>query len=318
MSKTSPSYATLEREGRLTARAEAAQASYRSCDLCPHACGVDRTRGALGVCGAPAHPVIASVGAHPGEERVLLGERGSGTIFFSHCALRCVFCQNRDIAHDGLGRRIDSQTLAGHMLALQDANCPNVNLITPTHFVPDILAALAQARRDGLCIPLVYNTSSYECEKTLERLEDVVDIYLADFKFSDDTAAKRYTHSGAADYPTVAKAALKRMYAQVGPLRLDDEGVARRGLMIRHLIMPNDVSGTSRFLEWLKDELSTDVHVNIMAQYQPPWDRRHYPDIDRGITVTEFVDAVEYALELGFSRLDEVTLMQYARVKERM
>jgi putative pyruvate formate lyase activating enzyme len=303
-----PGYLRLEREGLLAGRVEQAAAFFRECRLCPRECGVDRSGGEKGFCRAPASPVVFSAHPHFGEERPLVGEGGSGTIFFSNCNLRCVFCQNWPIAHEGRGSRITEEELAGMMLKLQKIGCHNINLVTPTHVMPNILGALKVAMKKGLKIPLVYNTSGYERREIVELLDGIVDIYLPDFKFFDPEEAARYS-AGASDYPEVTGRAIIEMNRQVGGLELDGRGAARRGLIIRHLVMPDRVAGTKGFVQWVARNLPKSTYVNIMAQYRVEYKAFEHPRIARGITVEEFLEAMEWADRAGLTNLDVQSLI---------
>ncbi len=303
-----PAYLRLEEDGRFAERVEQAYDTLASCRLCPRECGVDRLRGEIGVCRSPEQVVVYSAQPHFGEELPLVGRFGSGTIFFSNCNLRCVFCQNWPIAHEGRGQQVDDEQLADIMLNVQRIGCHNINLVTPTHVMPHILAATRIAAQKGLRIPLCYNTGGYDALEAIELLDGVVDIYLPDLKFMDPDEAERYT--GAADYPQTAQRAIAEMHRQVGELVTDASGVAKRGLMIRHLVMPNRVSGTHDFVHWVADTLSTSTYVNIMSQYRVEHRAFEYPDIARAITTQEFLEAMEWAEEAGLTNLDERSLMQ--------
>jgi putative pyruvate formate lyase activating enzyme len=270
--------------------------------LCPQACGVDRTAGKTGFCRAGARARVSSYGPHFGEEEPLVGEGGSGTIFFAYCNLRCVFCQNYDISHLGGGEDMDAAALARVMLHLQHKGCENINLVTPTHFVPQILEALALAADKGLEIPLVYNCGSYECPETLALLDGVVDIYLPDTKYSDPTAGK--TYSGVENYPKWMFASLKEMHRQVGTLQLDDRGVARRGLIVRHLILPGGLAGTKLILRFIAEELPADTYINLMGQYYPAFQAQNYPELSRRPSQKEIATALALAKELGLTRVE--------------
>jgi putative pyruvate formate lyase activating enzyme len=240
---------------------------------------------------------------HFGEEVSLVGNGGSGTIFFSHCNLRCVFCQNWPIAHKGKGKSIDDEELAGLMLKLQEIGCHNINLVTPTHVMPHILNATRIAFRKGLRLPLVYNTSGYERAEIIEMLDGIVDIYLPDLKYMDGEEAARYS-SGASDYPEFAQKAIAEMNRQVGEHTTDERGIARRGLMIRHLVMPNRIAGTREFTRWVARTLSPTTYVNIMAQYHVDYRAAEYERIARAITAEEFLEAMDWAEEAGLTNLD--------------
>jgi putative pyruvate formate lyase activating enzyme len=240
---------------------------------------------------------------HFGEELSLVGRHGSGTIFFSNCNLRCVFCQNWPISIKGEGREAEDEDLAQMMLRLQQIGCHNINLVTPTHVMPNILNATRLAFQNGLRIPLVYNTSGYERVDIVKVLEGIVDIFLPDMKYMDGHMAAKYS-SGARDYPEVAKTAVSEMNRQVGVLEVDKQGIARRGLMIRHLVMPNQVAGTKKFVKWVAENLPQPTYVNIMSQYHVDYKAFEYQEIARGITVQEFLEAIDWAESYGLTRLD--------------
>jgi putative pyruvate formate lyase activating enzyme len=298
-----PAYARLEDKGVLAQRIEEAYSIFEQCVLCPRQCGVNRLQGEQGFCRAPAKLVIYTAQPHYGEELSLVGNKGSGTIFFSNCNLRCIFCQNWPIAHEGRGRECEDADLATMMLKLQKIGCHNINLVTPTHVMPNILNATRIALQKGLRIPLVYNTSGYERLEIVRMLDGIVDIYLPDMKYTDPHQAERYS-SGAADYPEVAKEAIIEMHRQVGVHQVDKKGVALRGLMIRHLVMPNRVAGTKKFVKWVAENLPRNTYVNIMSQYRVEYKAYDYPQIARGITVQEFLEAMAWAEEYGLTNLD--------------
>jgi len=298
-----PAYARLEAEGELARRIEEAYGMFEQCTLCPRRCGVNRLKGEQGFCRASAQLVIYTAQPHFGEELSLVGNHGSGTIFFSNCNLRCVFCQNWPIAHEGRGKVCDDEALARMMLKLQKIGCHNINLVTPTHVMPNILNATRIALKKGLRIPLVYNTSGYERVEIIKLLDGIVDIYLPDMKYMDPHQAARYS-SGAADYPEVTKQAVIEMHRQVGVHQVDKRGVAWRGLMIRHLVMPNRVAGTEQFAQWVAANLPKNTYVNIMAQYRVEYKAYDYPQIARGITVQEFLEAMQWAEHYGLTNLD--------------
>jgi putative pyruvate formate lyase activating enzyme len=298
-----PAYEILEVEGKLAQRIEQAYSIFENCELCPRQCGVNRQKGEKGVCRAPVNPMIYSAHPHFGEEICLVGENGSGTIFFSNCNLRCIFCQNWPISHKGQGKVIQDKDLAEAMLHLQRIGCHNINLVTPTHVMPNILSATRIALKKGLRLPLVYNTSGYERMEILGILDGIVDIYMPDMKYMDPEKAEKYS-SGASDYPEVTKKAIIEMHRQVGELKMDKRGIATRGLMIRHLVMPNRVAGTREFVKWLAETLPKSTYVNIMAQYRVDYRAFEYPEIARGITVGEFLEAMDWAEEYGLTNLD--------------
>jgi len=298
-----PAYARLEQEGKFAQRVEEAYSIFEHCHLCPRQCGVNRKKGEKGFCRAPLKPVVFSAHPHFGEEISLVGQNGSGTIFFSNCNLRCIFCQNWPIAHEGRGKEIEDGDLAEVMLYLQKIDCHNINLVTPTHVMPNILNATRIALKKGLRIPLVYNTSGYELLDIVKMLDGIVDIYLPDMKFTDGDQAAKYS-SGASDYPEVTEKAIIEMNRQVGGHLTDERGIALRGLMIRHLVMPNRVAGTKKFVQWVAKNLPKSTYVNIMAQYHVEYKAFEYPEIARGITVEEFLEAMEWAEECGLTNID--------------
>lgn len=294
------SYLKLDR-GELAARVDEAKRHLENCRLCPRECAVDRTQ-RKGWCGAGAELKISSFGPHLGEERELVGQAGSGTIFFAHCNLRCVYCQNHQLSFGGEGTFCTAEQLASMMLIIQDRyRCPNINLVTPTHFVPQILEAVALAVPRGLRIPLVYNCGGYESVETLRLLEGVVDIYMPDFKYA---SAEWGEYSQAPDYFARAGQALLEMDRQVGGLKLDGEGVAKRGLLIRHLVLPGGLEETKGVLDFIKEELSPDTLVNLMAQYYPSYKAFDYPELSRRVTREEYTEAVAYARSLGLKLVD--------------
>jgi len=298
-----PAYENLEKAGNLADRVEAAYHIFERCRLCPRACGVNRLNGETGFCQAPLKVVVFSAQPHFGEEISLVGVQGSGTIFFSNCNLRCVFCQNWPIAHEGRGEAVTDEDLADMMIHLQKIGCHNINLVTPTHVMPNILKATRIALKRGLHIPLVYNTSGYESIEILKLLDGIVDIYLPDMKYMDANQAAKYS-AGALDYPAVTKRAIIEMNRQVGEHFVDERGIALRGLMIRHLVMPNRVSGSEAFVKWVAESLPKSTYVNIMPQYHVAYRAFDYPEIARGITVREFVEAMDWAEAYGLTNLD--------------
>ncbi len=296
-------YLQLHRSGRLKERADALVKIYKDCTLCPRNCRVNRTDGKRGVCSAGVYAKISSAAPHFGEERPLVGFRGSGTIFFAHCNLLCVYCQNHDISHLAEGREIDDRQLAAVMLQLQGLGCHNINLVTPTHYLPNIINALDIAAADGLNVPIVYNTGNYENLEILRLLDGIIDIYLPDFKYVDNQIAAKYS-AGADDYPQIAKNALKEMHRQVGILKTDDNNIAQRGLMIRHLVLPNDLAGTRDFVRFVKEELSPGTYVNIMAQYHACYNAFRFPELSRSLHPNEFKQAMNTAQNVGLYNLD--------------
>jgi putative pyruvate formate lyase activating enzyme len=299
----SPIYIKTYEKGRFEKIEEKAEQMLMSCSVCPRKCGVDRTRGESGFCEAGYLPEVSSYSPHFGEESPLVGHHGSGTIFFTHCNLRCLFCQNYSISHLGEGQAVSIEKLAKMMLELQRLGCHNINFVSPTHFVPQILRALPAAIKGGLSVPLVYNTGGYDSLETLRLLDGVFDIYMPDFKYFRSDVAQRY--SQAQDYPRVAKSGLKEMHRQVGDLQLDDKGIALRGLLVRHLVLPEDLAHTREVMHFLSTEISLNTYVNIMDQYYPCGDIPSNSPLQRRITPKEFNQALEWADMEGITRLDK-------------
>jgi putative pyruvate formate lyase activating enzyme len=292
-----PGYLNLEASGELERRERALWGKMERCDLCPRMCGVNRMADRTGACSSGRTFKVASHGPHFGEERPLVGRGGSGTIFFSDCNLLCLFCQNWTIAHRGDGRVTTHAELANMMLSLQQRGCHNINVVTPTHLSPHIISALRLAIAQGLNIPFLYNTSGYETLEVMRLLDGIVDVYLPDFKYQDSSTAARLSQN-AFDYPQHAAAAIKEMHRQVGTLR-QTNGVAYRGLLIRHLVMPGNLAGTDAFVRWVASELGADTHVNIMGQFSPQFQAREHPPLNRRLTATEFAQATSWAREAG-------------------
>lgn len=303
-----PAYGKLENEGKLAQRVEEAYSIFEECQLCPRQCGVNRLNGEHGYCKAPSTVMIYSAHPHFGEEISLVGKHGSGTIFFSNCNLRCVFCQNWPISIEGQGRGFTDEQLAQMMLHMQKIGCHNINLVTPTHVMPNIVNATRIAFKDGLRIPLVYNTSGYERVEILKLLDGLVDIYLPDMKYMDADKAAKFS-SGASDYPEAAKAAILEMHRQVGLHHVNTHGIATRGVMIRHLVMPNRVAGTKAFVRWVAENLPKTTYVNIMHQYHVDYKAFEYPEIWRAITAEEYLEAMQWAQECGLKNLDPKSLV---------
>jgi putative pyruvate formate lyase activating enzyme len=289
-----PAYLALLKNGELDRRAKALRAVYDSCRLCPRACGVNRNKGEKGVCKTAARVKVASWGPHHGEEKPLSGWRGSGTVFFSNCNLQCVFCQNWQINHRGDGSGASDEEVGRIFLEVQEAGCHNLNLVTPTHIVPNLVAALAWAARRGFSLPVVYNCGGYEGLEAVRLLDGIVDIHLPDYKYPEEGVGRRLAN-GAAGYPEAAAAAIEEMQRQVGELVVDESGVALRGLIIRHLVLPGNLAGTDKFVRWVAERLGTETWVNLMAQYRPEHRAREFPPLDRRITGAEFEQAIEWA-----------------------
>ncbi len=282
----------------LQKRIEAAYGLLESCRVCPRECGVNRLKNdKLGFCRSGLNPIISSVSPHHGEEPPLSGTKGSGTVFFTNCNLRCVYCQNYPISQMGNGEERTPGELACQMLWLQEQGCHNLNLVTPTHFVPQILKALGIAMQRGFNLPIVYNTSGYESMETLRLLDGIVDIYLPDMRYSDNAAAMKY--SIAPDYPEINRAAIKEMYRQVGNLVLDEQGIAKQGLIIRHLVLPGNIAGTEGVMKFLAEEISKDVSISLMSQYFPAYRAREFNEINRRITTEEYEKAYQIMLKYG-------------------
>ncbi len=298
-----PGYLTLHRSGELKQRGEELWQLMERCSLCPRECGAARLDGQRGFCQGTSQLVIASYQPHFGEERSLVGQGGSGAVFFSNCALRCVFCINWQISQGGLGRRESLESLAQMMLSLQRTGCHNINIVTPTHYSAHVVMALDIAAENGLRLPLVYNTCGWERLAVLEQLDGVVDIYLPDFKYADGESAARFS-SGASTYPEITKAGLLEMHRQVGVAKPAPDGLMYRGLMIRHLIMPNNVGGSRDVIDWVAEHLPADTYLNLMSQYRPMFRASEYPEISRPINRDEYDEVVEYARAAGLTNLD--------------
>ncbi len=296
-----PGYLALYRSGELARRTEKLEARLGACDICPHECGVDRLNNETGFCHSGRLPVVSSVCAHHGEEPVISGRRGSGTIFFGNCNMRCVYCQNHQISQDWRAQRsqtVDSHRLAESMLYLQDElDCHNINLVSPSHFVPQIMRALLTAVPAGLRLPLVYNTASYDSVASLSALDGVVSIYLADLRYASEKWGRKY--SRVSGYVAKSRAAIREMQRQVGALQVDSYGVAWKGLIIRHLILPNGLAGSRESLAWLVAEVSPEITVSVMSQYYPAHRARQTPLLSRQISIPEYTAVLEMLDGLG-------------------
>jgi len=293
-----PRYLRAGEKGELRKRVELGLSALESCALCPRRCGVNRLEGENGFCRTGRFAVVSSAVPHHGEEPCISGSRGSGTIFFTHCNLACRFCQNYDISQLGRGEEVGPRELARIMLDLQNRGCHNINFVTPSHLAPQILEALAPAVEMGLEIPLVWNSGGYDGLETLALVDGLVDIYMPDFKYGREPEAVRL--SRAPSYPDRAKEALREMYRQVGDLVLGDDGVAVRGLLVRHLVLPNDQSGTRECLKFLRSELSPRIGLSLMSQYRPSYKAREDPLVARGLSREEYEPLVILVEELGF------------------
>jgi putative pyruvate formate lyase activating enzyme len=298
-----PSYLELHARGILQARSSQALEILKCCVLCPRMCRVDRWNGETGFCRTGRLAVVSSYNAHFGEESPLVGRNGSGTIFFTHCNLLCLFCQNFEISHMGVGQEVGPESLARMMLDLQEMGCHNINFVTPSHVVAQILEALELAIEGGLQVPLVYNTGGYDRLETLRLLDGIVDIYMPDIKFFDPAVSQRLCQ--APDYPEVVRTAVKEMHCQVGDLVMDSQGIAQRGLLVRHLVMPHDLAQTREVMAFLAREISKDTYVNIMDQYRPCGEAHSHRDLSQRITAEEYQQAAEAARSEGLHRLDQ-------------
>ncbi len=297
-----PSYISLHEKGDLKGRIEQALSVLESCRLCPRECGVNRQKGEAGYCHTGRYAKVASYNAHFGEEAPLVGRNGSGTIFLSSCNLLCTFCQNHDISHLNEGVRVTPDRMTNMMLFLSQKGCHNINFVTPTHVVPQILEALAPAIEQGLRIPLVYNSGGYESLDTLKLLDGIFDIYMPDFKFWDNGMAERFLN--VSDYREKAMSGLREMHRQTGDLLIED-GLAVRGVLVRHLVMPNQVAGTEGIMDFLSSEISPNTYVNVMDQYRPCGAAMGDEKVNRMITAREFQAALEQAEAAGLKRLDQ-------------
>ena len=294
-----PSYIQLHETGELENRVAAGREMLRECKLCARECGVNRLQDEKGVCRSGSGVMISGAGPHFGEESPLVGRHGSGTVFLTNCNLRCVFCQNYDVSHQGHGKEISAEELANAMLALQGMGCHNINFVTPTHYIPQILVGLLIAVKGGLRVPLVHNCGGYESVDALKLLDGVFDIYMPDVKYGDNAAGEKY--SKAPDYFHAVTAAVSEMHRQVGDLTTNSEGIAERGLLIRHLVLPGGLAGTREVVEFIAG-LSKNSYVNIMEQYRPAYKSNGYPELGRRISSREYSDAISLAQEAGLSR----------------
>ena len=294
-------YLKLLESGDLQGRVSEAWRHLEDCDLCARYCHMNRLETIRGaVCRTGEHAIVHSHGPHHGEEDPLRGWNGSGTIFFSWCNLRCVYCQNWDISQEGLGHAVGPEELARIMLELQAQGCHNINLVTPSHVVAQIIAAVAIAAEQGLELPLVYNTGGYDSPEALRLLDGIIDIYMPDMKYGDSTKARDFSH--VRNYVEVNRAAVREMHRQVGDLVMDEQGIAERGLLVRHLVLPENVSGTDEVLGFVAEKISPDTYINLMDQYRPCYRADEDPPLDRRIARTEFEQAKAWAVDLGLHR----------------
>lgn len=286
--------------GELDERIEKLYKILESCELCPRKCGVNRLEGKKGVCNSSNELKVSSYGPHYGEEKPLVGTGGSGTIFLSNCNLLCIYCQNYELSHRGYGEIRSEPQVANYMIWLQNLGCHNINLVTPTHFTPQLIEAIRIAIGRGLRLPIIWNCGGYENVQTIELLEGIVDIYMPDIKYGENGPASKY--SNAPDYFQVAKKAVKEMHRQVGDLKIDGRGIAQRGLLIRHLVLPNQLAGSEKVLKFIADEVSINSYVNIMSQYRPEGKANQYDELNRHITREEFSKTIIIAEKLGLNR----------------
>jgi putative pyruvate formate lyase activating enzyme len=298
--KFEPRYRKLIENGELRKRIDSLYKILESCELCPRNCKVNRLKGERGYCKAGSKLAISSYGAHFGEERELVGRYGSGTIFMTYCNLLCIYCQNFDISHLGYGEEISIKNVADRMLSLERRGCHNINLVTPTHFAPQLVKAVEAAAKKGLNVPIVWNCSGYENVEVIKLLEGVVDIYMPDMKYGDREYAKKF--SNALDYFERSMEAVMEMHRQVGDLKVDEKGVAYRGLLIRHLVLPNNIAESEKVLEFIANRLSKESYVNIMAQYRPCGKAYEYKELSRRPSSSEYIKVIEFARKLGLNR----------------
>jgi putative pyruvate formate lyase activating enzyme len=295
-------YLELYQNGKLAERVEAARYLLKNCRVCPRHCGINRLAEETGKCNTGKLVAVSSYGPHFGEEAPLVGKHGSGTIFFTNCNLKCLFCQNYSISQIGDGTEVTDEELARMMLSLQAKGCHNINLVSPTHVVPQILKGLEIAINLGLRLPLVYNSGGYDSVETLKILDGIIDIYMPDMKYSDERTAEEL--SGIKNYPTFNQAAIKEMHHQVADLKIDEDGIAIRGLLIRHLVLPSGLSGTKEIMKFIADDISLNSYVNVMAQYHPYYKAFQIPQLARPLSKQEFLEAIELAKRAGLNRLD--------------
>ncbi len=308
-----PSYLELEKTGELEERSERLYELLSPCELCPRKCGVDRLNGELGFCGAGAELLVSSAHPHFGEEAPLVGDFGSGTIFLAGCNLRCIFCQNYDISHQVFGQVTSIKELAVDMLRLQRIGCHNINFVTPTHVTPQLVEGIREAIHGGLKIPIVYNCGGYEKVETLKLLTGIIDIYMPDMKYGRSVEAEKF--SNAKNYPEICFRAVAEMHNQVGDLLLDENSIAYRGLLVRHLIMPGDIAGSDEVFKFISEKISKDTYINIMDQYRPEYNAWKFKELSRKPTNDEYLQAVELAKKYG---LEHGETYRHRSVLERL
>lgn len=301
--ETKPAYLNLHLSGELEHRAKRLEERLMSCDLCPRSCGVNRLEGETGLCGVGRRAWVTSHGPHYGEEDPLRGWKGSGTIFFSGCNLNCLYCQNADISQRLSGAMVSTKSLANMMLELENRGCHNINLVSPTHVSAQILLAVVYAADMGLRLPLVYNTGGYDSISTLQMLDGIVDIYMPDMKYNKAEIGEKY--SGIPQYPRINQQAVLEMHRQVGDLKMNPKGIAERGLLVRHLVLPGNLAGSKGILEFLAEKVSLDTYINIMDQYRPAYQAFRHPELNRRITQVEYQEVLDLAKSLGLERLDQ-------------
>jgi putative pyruvate formate lyase activating enzyme len=295
-----PGYVNLSASGELQARAEKLKSILEECTLCPRECEVNRLEGEEGFCKSGSTLTVSSAHPHFGEESPLVGTKGSGTIFLAGCNLRCCFCQNYDISHLGVGEPISEKELSSRMLKLQRIGCHNINFVTPTHFIPQLVEGISIAVNDGLNIPIVYNCGGYEKVETLKLLDGIVDIYMPDMKYGRAKEAEKY--SKAKNYPEICFKAIKEMHNQVGDLKLNNKGIAYRGLLVRHLVLPGNIAGSEEILKFLAEEISKKTYLNIMDQYHPEFNAWKFKELSRSPSHKEYRETVKLAEKYGLTR----------------
>jgi len=299
MDRNLPKYLELYEQGILKKRIDAAFELLKKCSLCPHRCQVDRTNNQKGICRVAMTPIVYSYLPHHGEEPAISGKRGSGTIFFSFCNLKCIYCQNYHFSQLGEGREVSFEELATMMIELQKQQCHNINLVTPTHIMPQILKSLSIAIEKGLQLPIVYNTSGYELPQVIKLLEDIIAIYLVDMRYSNNEFSVKF--SSAKDYPLYNQQSLKEMFRQIPKAEFDKDGIMKQGIIVRHLVLPNNISGTEEIAKFISTELSKEVYISLMSQYHPYYKAKDYPELSRRITKEEYQQAIDCLKKYGLN-----------------